>query len=352
MITDNGIMAHPESARVVRLNAELFPPSEFDRELYRAYHLDPIEIEANSPTEIIPYVADCEALLVVSTALPAGVIESMSRCRVISRLGTGTDKIDIVSATRNGIVVTNVPDFCSEEQADHTLTLLLALERKLPQMARRMIRGEWRDSRLESTTNRRLSRCVLGLVGFGNSARAVARRARAFGMRVLATRRTMSAPCEIAREIGVEMVDLDTLLEQSDHVSLHLPLTPRTHHLFDAQCLARMKPGAFLLNTSRGAIVDEAALVAALRDGHLGGAGLDTFDQIDLHSDVQSTPDHPLLELDNVVLTPHVAAYSVQAMQDVSRVGVENLVAVLNGEWPPRKNIVNPEVTPGKRGPA
>ena len=165
-------------------------------------------------------------------------------------------------------------------------------------------------------------------------------------MRVIATRRNMKAPRREADNLGVEMVSLDTLLGESDYVSLHLPLNSETYHLLDEAELGKMKPGAYLINTSRGALVDETALVNALREGRLSGAGLDTYEGIDPFTENEAPPDHPLLELDNVVLTPHVGAYSVQASQDVSRGGIQNVVSVLNGNMPLAENIVNPSVTP------
>ncbi len=332
--------------RVIRLNATLFPVSEFEAGLYRKYNLNPVQVEAYAPEEIIPHVADCDALFAISVALPEAVIESLSRCRVISRLGTGTDKIDVEAATRKGILVTNVPYFCVEEQADHTMALILALARKLPQMSQAMAEGAWSRSKHQSRTNQRLSTCVLGLIGFGNSARAVARRARGFGFRVIATRRNMNAPRHEADELGVEMVSLNTLLAASDYVSLHVPLNAETYHLLDEAALRKMKPGAYVINTSRGALVDEMALVKALREGWLGGAGLDTFEGIDPFIQVETPPSHPLLTCDTVVLTPHIAAYSVQAAQDVSTGGIQNVVSVLSGHWPPAENIVNPVVVP------
>src|SRR5258708_19034438 len=142
------------------------------------------------------------------------------------------------------------------------------------------------------------------------------------------------------------MVDLDTVLGGSDYVSLHLPLTPETRHLIDDQALRKMKPGAFLINTARGALVDEPALVLALREGRLGGAGLDTFEQIDVFTPNEAPPVHPLLELDNVVLTPHVAAGSVQSGQAVSRGGIENVVSILSGHLPLPENIVKQGAVP------
>ncbi len=338
--------SHLQDFRVVRLNAALSPMSQFERDLFREHRLHPLEAEANSPATIVPRVADCDAIFVVSTALPESVIESLSRCRVISRLGTGTDKIDVVTATRKGILVTNVPAFCVEEQADHTMALLLALLRKLPQMSQAMTQGAWNAARRQASANQRLSGSVLGLVGFGNSARAVAKRARGFGIRVIATRRNMDAPADQADELGVEMMALEDLLQQADYVSLHLPLTDHTYHLLDRAMLRKMKPGAYLINTSRGAIVDEEALVEFLREERLAGAGIDTFEGIDVFVEEEKPPDHPLLSLDNVILTPHVGAISVQAMQDVSTGGMANAAAVLSGFWPSPDNLVNPEVVP------
>ena len=332
--------------RVVRLNAALFPPSAYETNLCHQYHLNPIEVEANTPDDIIPWVADCDALFAISVALPAAVVERLERCRVISRLGTGTDKIAVDVATRRGILVTNVPYFCVEEQADHTLALLLSLARQIPVMSKAMAAGEFGRARQLSRVNQRLDGRTLGLVGFGNSARMVAQRAKGFGLRVIATRRNRTASNQAAQSLGVEMVDLDTVLRESDYVSLHLPLTPETYHLIDDQALRKMKPGAFLINTARGALVDESALVRALREGRLGGAGLDTFEQIDVFTPNEAPPAHPLLELDNVILTPHVAAGSVQSGQAVSRGGIENVVAILSGYWPPQENIVNRGVVP------
>jgi D-3-phosphoglycerate dehydrogenase len=332
--------------RAARLNATLFPVSAYEVELHQKYGLNVMEVEANTPVEIIPHVADCDALFVVSTTLPTEVIESLSRCRVISRLGTGTDKIDVATATRRGIVVTNIPYFCVEEQADHTIALVLAVARQLPRMRQAMIDGAWTKSRQQAYSNRRLSTQVLGLVGFGGSARETAKRARGFGMRILATRRNMSAPNREAVELGVEMVDIDTLLAESDYVSLHLPLNAETYHMFDETMLRKMKPGANFINTSRGALVDEMALVSALREGRLAGAGIDTFEQIDVHTEDDHPPDHPLLTLDNIVLTPHVAALSVESKLDNNQGGVENAVSILSGHWPNPENIVNQGVVP------
>jgi phosphoglycerate dehydrogenase-like enzyme len=332
--------------RVVRLNSTISPVDDFESSLYKRHGIQPVLIEANTPEAIIPQVAASDAILVVSTALPGTVIESLSRCRVISRLGIGTDKIDVEKAREMGILVTNAPGSFSEEMADHTLGFILALARKFPQMSRAMAEGAWSRSREQSVHNHRLSGCTLGLVGFGDSARLVAQRAHVFGLRLLATRRNLGRVSSEAEALGVKMVDLDTLLSDSDFVSLHLPLNRETYHLMDRAALRKMKTGAYLINTARGAIVDEDALVEALRQGHLGGAGLDTFEKIDPFSGVEAPPDHPLLRLDNVILTPHVAALSAEGMREVSEKGIANVVAVLEGRWPQPDRIVNVGVVP------
>ena len=332
--------------RVVRLNARLFPAGAFERAQWARFGIEPVEVEANTPDEIMAHVADCDALFAVSVSLPVSVIDGLARCRVISRLGTGTDKIAVGRAGERGIVVTNVPYFCVEEQADHTMAMLLGLVRKIPQSQVDMKRGAYRHAQAAVRSNRRLEGRTLGLVGFGNSARQRARRARGFGLRVIATRRRIGAEDAEAAALGVEMTDLDTVLRRSDYVSLHLPLAAGTYHLIDAAALAKMKPDAFIINTSRGALVDEDALYGALVAGRLAGAGIDTFETIDVFAEEESVPDLLLLGLPNVIATPHVAAGSVEAGQDVSRGGVENLATVLAGHWPVAENIVNAGVVP------
>ena len=335
----------PRSLSIVRLNAEMFPPSEFELEAYERYGLRPRIVEASGDA-IGRIAADCDGLLVVSEALPAVLIERLSRCRVISRIGAGTDKIHEPTATRQGIVITNVPDFCVEEQADHTMALLLAVARKLTEMRDRMLAGEWNAARAACRPLHRLRGRVLGLVGFGLSARAVAERARGFGLRVLATRRNTAANPLAAQSLGVEMTDFETLLRESDYVSLYVPLNDETRGMFNADVLSRMKPGSILVNTSRGALVDEVALADAVKHGHLAGAGLDTFHDIQVHVPSSPPPQHPLLASPDIVFTPHVAAFSVESSRDVGWGAVENLAAVLRGEWPLDERVVNRSVIP------
>jgi D-3-phosphoglycerate dehydrogenase len=340
-------MTHPINLSrylLVRLNAESFPVTDFERAAWQAYDARPNCIEA-SGMDIAAQAGDCDALFVVAESLPAGVIERLARCRVISRMGAGTDKIDVEAATRRGIVVANVPDFCVAEQADHTMALLLALARKLPQMDRALREGNWLSGRQACRSIRRFSGRTLGLIGFGRSARAVARRAAPFGFRILATRRRADASDAEAQALGVERVNLESVVRQADYLSLHLPLNDETRHLLNRERIASMKPGAYVINTSRGALIDETALAEALRSGRLAGAGLDTFHEINVHGP-QHPPQHPLLELDQVICTPHVAAFSTEAAQDVANGAIENVAAVLSGKWPLPERIVNAGVAP------
>jgi D-3-phosphoglycerate dehydrogenase len=299
-------------------------------------------IEGQQPADIRAAAADCDALLVVSLYVPGPVIEALTRCRVLARLGAGVDRIDVATATRCGIVVSNVPDFCLAEQAEHTLALLLAWCRRLPYMTNAMRRGDW--SARHHLGVHRLAGQTLGLVGFGAGARAVAVRAQGFGLRLLAWARNPAKHAAAAQAAGCELVELDCLLRDSDFVSIHLPLTDQTRHLLDARRLALLKSTAVLLNTARGAIVDETALVAALRDRRLAGAGLDVFDGIDVFAAQHSPAQHALLELDNVILTPHCAGSSVESTRESKVRGARNAADVLLGHWP--RHLVNPEVRP------
>ncbi len=334
------------SSKIVRLNAEMFPISRFEQEQYDAHGITPVSVEVQAGEELVEAVADADAVMVVSQALPAEVVNAMQRCRVICRLGVGTDKIDVATVTRCGIVLANVADFCVEEQADHAFALLLAVARRLNEMRNCMLDARYDDGRHQSRPLRRLPGRTLGLVGFGGSARAMARRAVGFGMRIIATRRDMSAIDREAESLGVQMMPLEQLLAESDFLSLHLPLDDRTHHLFDRPTLMKMKPGSVLINTARGAIVDEDALAEVLGTGHLAGAGLDTFDVIDVHDPQPGPPKHPLFRMENVVFTPHVAAFSIDSSRDVAHGSVANLVDVLSGKWPHADRIVNPRVEP------
>lgn len=333
-------------AKIVRLTAPIFQPSEKELAAFSARGLNVTVVDAEAPEEMIALVMDADIVTVIGTKIPTAVVEAMSKCRMIARMGTGTDKIDVARATELGILVSNTPYFCVEEQADHTMAMLLSLARKLTVAENAMAEGNVMRARRAVSSNQRMSTTTLGLVGFGRSAVHTARRARGFGMRVLATRANKNAPTTEADALGVIMTDLDTVLRESDYVSLHVPLNDKTYHMIDSAALQEMKPTACLINTSRGALVDEPALYAALRQGRLAGAGIDTYEEIDIFQESLPPRLHPLTGMENVILTPHVAAGSVQASDEIFLTAIENIVDVLNGRWPLQENIVNPTVKP------
>lgn len=332
--------------KVLRLTAPIFAQGDYERQAFAKAGINPIIVDAADPDEIIPHVADADVVALIGTKLPTKIVEAMSRCRCIARMGTGTDRIDVARATELGIVVANTPYFCVEDQADHAMMMILALARKLPLAQRAMAEGDYARARLAVSESHRLSRDTLGLVGFGRSAVQLAQRARGFGLRVLATRQNKSAASDTADALGVTMTDLDTVLRESDYVSLHVPLSKATYHMIDSAAIAKMKSTACLINTSRGANVDEPALIEALRQGRLAGAGIDTYEMLDPFVDHAPPKQHPLSGMDNVILTPHLAGTSLHAKFDMMDTAVQNIVDVLSGRWPAQENIVNPNVSP------
>jgi D-3-phosphoglycerate dehydrogenase len=293
---------------------------------------DLVPLRTKTPDEFIGEAADCDALLnTYAGPITAEVMERMPKCRIIARYGIGVDTIDLDAATRAGIIVTNNPTYCIEEVAEHTMALLLACARKAP-LYDRVVRG----SRWDIAPGKpmlRLSGGALGLVGFGNIARQVAVRAHAFGMRIL-----YADPYVPEGRFAVpgKKVELDELLESTDFVSLHPPLTRDTRKMINDRTLSRMKPSAFLINCSRGPIVDTDALVRALDANVIAGCALDTVDP-------EPLPDpHPLRGRANVIVTPHVAWYSEQSLVGLQEGAPNEVRRVLTGEWP--VNVVNREV--------
>ncbi len=328
--------------RAVRLNAGTYPVEPEEHEALAAAGAELVCIEGRDEAEVLAATRDCDAVLVISSYLPAALIDGWTRCRTIARLGAGTDRIAIDTATAKGIVVSNVPDFCLSEQADHTMTLLLAFARRLPHMQEGMRTGQW-TARAHQGVHRIDGR-TMGLIGFGASAQAVARRAAGFGLKLVAWTRSPDKYRDIAAALGVRMVSLDDLLSQSHFVSIHLPLSPETRYLLGTRELARMQPDAVLINTARGAIVDEAALVDALQRRAIAGAALDVFENIDVFAPPGTPPKHPLMDLDNVIATPHCAGSSVESTRESKVRGALHAAQVLRGEWP--AHLVNAGVSP------
>jgi D-3-phosphoglycerate dehydrogenase len=288
-----------------------------------------VALRTKTPEEFLPEAEDCDALLnTYAGPITAAVMARMPRCRIIARYGIGVDTIDLDAATAAGIIVTNNPTYCIEEVAEHTMALLLACARKVPVYDRLVRQGRWELPPGKPIF--RLAGRTLGLVGFGNIGRAVAERAAAFGMRVLY--------CDpLVREgqfpVPGRKAELLEMLREADFVSVHPPLVPETRGMMNDEAFAHMKPTAFLVNCARGPIVDTAALVRALDAGRIAGCALDT-------TDPEPLPDpHPLRGRDNVLITPHAAWYSEQALVGLQAGAPGEVRRVLTGEWP--VNVVN-----------
>jgi D-3-phosphoglycerate dehydrogenase len=289
-----------------------------------------------TPEGIVATAREADALLVTYAKITGPMIREMKRCRIISRFGIGVDNVDIEAATNAGIVVTKVPDYCIDEVSDHAMALLLSLVRKIPFASARAHAGRWEMPAV--TPIHRLRGTVLGLVGFGRIPQLVAPKARAFGIRVVAS--DPYVPQSVMEQAGVGKVEFAELLKISDYVSIHSPLLPETHHLFSTAVFNQMKPGALIVNTSRGPVVDEAALAAALDAKQIAGAALDVLEQ-------EPPVSSPLFGRDNVILTPHTSFYSVESLEELQTKAAEEVVRVLSGQ-PPR-NPVNPEALAAPR---
>lgn len=274
-----------------------------------------------SRAELLRAIGGYEALIVRSeTKVDAELLAAGERLRVVTRAGAGIDNIDVETATARGIVVLNTPGANTISATEHTFGMMLALVRHIPRGDGALRAGVWERKALMGTE---LRGKALGILGLGRIGREIARRAQSFEMDILAY--DPYVPAAVVESLGIAMLPLDEVLAQADIVTLHLPLSDEVEHLFDAARLARLKRGAFLINCARGGLVDEAALYEALTSGHLAGAALDVFER-------EPITDSPLFRLPNVVVTPHIAASSVEAQENVGLAAVESTLAALRGE--------------------
>ncbi len=320
------------SAYHVLITDYAWPSLDVERAVLAAVDAEPIVAETGAPEELLALAPQADAILTCWKPVPPAVLDAATHCVMVSRYGIGLDNIPVAHATKLGMVVTNVPDFCLEEVSDHVMALLLASARQLFPLT-----GATRQGRWERTTPQPIPRLrgkTLGLIGYGNIAHALVPKALGFGMRIIAF--TPRLPADALSPFGEATNDLEYLLREADYVSIHAPLTDETRGLIDARALRLMKPTAVLINTARGAIIDEDALVQALREGWIAGAALDVLSQ------EPPPPDHPLLTLENVIITPHAAFYSETAIEELARKAAQNVVQVLQGRVP--RSIVNPEV--------
>jgi D-3-phosphoglycerate dehydrogenase / 2-oxoglutarate reductase len=294
----------------------------------------------DTPQKLVDACHDADACLVPGQRFTPEVIQNLDHCRVIVRYGVGYDVIDVGAASRKNILVVNIPDFCQPEVANHALGLLLDCAKKISRHDRWMRAGGWHGGRSPFLSPvGPLHGETIGLVGFGLIAREFHKRLVALDMNVLAYDPFVRP--ELAAALQVELVPLDELLQHSDYVSVHVPLTQTTRRLINADRLALMKPTAYLINTSRGPVVDEQALIAALQDGQIAGAGLDVYE-------VEPLPtDSPLLSLDNVTLTPHCASFADETFRKMWRRVGEEAALALRGQMPntPVNGDIRPHLT-------
>jgi D-3-phosphoglycerate dehydrogenase len=288
--------------------------------------------DAKNETELIELTRDADAIINYLAKVTARVINSLERCQVIVRRGIGYDSVDVSAATAKGIPVVNVPEYCTDEVADHAMALLLSTARKVITGREQTKSGGWNFKELLPIPA--LKDSTLGLVGFGKIPRAVAARARCFGFKIQTS--DPFIPVELAAEHGVDLVSLDELLASSDFISIHAPLTNDTHGMISKREFALMKPSAVLINTARGPVVDEAALIEALKKKQI------TFAALDVVTQEPPAADNPLRQLHNVTLTPHIAWYSERSAQVLGEKVGREIVRVFKGYFP--KSLVNPEV--------
>lgn len=313
-------------AVLIDYDEELFtPPAWIGGELARS-GIEWVEGQHRTPELALAVAREADVVLVQSVRplLTPSVIAQLERCRCIVRLGVGYDSVNIAAATDHRIPVCNVPAYCTDDVADHTIALLMDSLRHLARQDRWIRAGRW--DRRSARPTRLLQGGTLGLIGLGRIGRAVARRVRGFELTLLVCDPYLDA--ETIAQFGGQKVALDELLQRSDFISAHCPLTDETYHLLSHREFEQMKETVFIINTSRGPVIDEAALVAALRRGQVGGAGLDVLEHEPL------PPDSPLREFEQVTITPHVSACAPESQDNLYRTGCEIILDVCNNRRP------------------
>ena len=327
-------------SRTVVVTSNIFPGLETEREVLAPLNVELVKRPCRNGEELAEAGRDADALLVGNVRIDAEVLSHLPRCLAIVKPSVGVDNIDLEAATAAGVCVANVPDYGTDEVATHAMALLLNAIRYIDVEATAVRGGGWQPKHpypIQRSAGR-----TLGIIGFGRIGQSVARKAAGFDWRLLACDPYVSD--DEIRSMKAEPADFETVLAQSDMVTLHLPLTEETQGMIDASALAKMKPTAFLVNTARGGIVDSAALLQAVESGRIAGAALDVVDE------EPPAPVHPLYCTDRILVTAHVAWYSEQAFRDVRVKAVQEVARVLQGRLP--LNLLNPDVKPrfGVRG--
>lgn len=316
-------------------NGRLMPALEEKEELSKINSSLQV-LDCRTEEDIIAKAQDADAILTVGAPMTRRVLEKLPKCQVIIRYGIGYDTVDVDAATDNHVLVVNIPDFCFEEVSNHALALLLACAKKLTLLNDMVKAGRWAEAKKAQSPMGPVCGQTCGIIGCGNIGRATARKAQCFGLKVLGYDPYIDKA--LAKQSGITLVDLTELLQKSDYVLLHTALTSETRHLISEKQLKMMKPSAYLINTARGAVIDEPALIRALQGKWIAGAGLDVFEKEPVD------PANPLLKMDNVIVMPHSASYSDEAFSRLRRSVGQEAARVLSGKWP--KNAVNKTCQP------
>jgi D-3-phosphoglycerate dehydrogenase len=286
--------------------------------------------------DIIATARDADVILTIGAPMTRRVMENLPKCLAIVRYGIGYDTIDADAATDNHILLVNIPDFCFEEVSNHAIVLLLACAKKLILLNSLVKEGRWMEAKKAQSPMGPVYGQICGIIGCGNIGRATAKKAQCFGLKVLGCDPYVEK--SVAVENGITLVDLPELLQKADYVLVHTALTRETRHLIGEKQFKMMKPNAYFINTARGAVVDEPALIRALREKRIAGAGLDVFEKEPVD------PENPLLKMDNVIVLPHSASYSDAAFIRLRHSVGREAARVLSGKWP--KNVVNKACRP------
>ena len=305
---------------------------EPEREVLSAIGAELIVAKTGTEIEFLKYAPDVDGILTNWAKVTTDVVKAAEKCRVIGRYGIGLDNIDVATATSLGMVVFNVPTYCLEEVSDHAMALVLAMARKIPRLNNEVKNRSW--DRNIGPQMYRIRGQKLGIVGFGKIGKLIVPKAKGFGMEILAY--SPSLTDKVAKTYGVKNVGFEELLTEADFITIHCPLVPETNNLIDADALSKMKSTAYLINTARGGVVNHDALFQALQENRIAGAGLDVLPE------EPPADNFSLLDLDNVIITPHAAFWSEESINDLQISAAKGVLNVLTGNIPDA--IVNPEV--------
>ena len=315
----------------------VWPNLDIERSILNENEIDLVDCKSMSREDILSESTDADAIIFCFADVDSELLEKAKKCKVASRYGIGVDNIDIKKCTELGIVVTNIPDYCLEEVADHAIGMILSLNRRITEHWDLVKNGGWHELNLDIPVLR-LSEATLGIVGFGRIGKTIAQRMSSFGVKIIASDPILK-PGEIID--NVKIVTFDQLLEQSDFITVHVPLMEDTHHLFSKPEFSIMKNNAILINCARGGLINEMDAALALKNNEIGGVGLDVIE------DMSDKPTSPLFESKNVIITPHTAFFSKSSNEELQKRTAQEVVRVINSKQP--ENFINPEVINNSR---